>query len=135
MRDLELEDDRLDQTQRESGTAVHDVVGSNVLEVDTLLAFCGAGQPLSGENLKELDEHLAIAEVDVEVGDLAVDPHKVFLHMLSLVCKSFDPALLEEVGARVVFVLLPVQGVPPGTDADVGRHGSPTTSETDPDLL
>ena len=55
MRDLELEDDHLDQTQRESGTAVHDVVGSHVLEVDTLLAFCGAGQPLSGENLKELD--------------------------------------------------------------------------------
>ena len=127
MRDLELEDDRLDQTQRESGTAVHDVVGSHVLEVDTLLAFCGAGQPLSGENLKE---HLAIAEVDVEVGDLAVDPHKVFLHMLSLVCKSFDPALLEEAGAQVVFVLLPVQGVPPGTDADVGRHGGPITSET-----
>ena len=55
------------------------------------LAFCGAGQPLSGENLKE---HLAIAEVDVEVGDLAVDPHQVrvhplrerlLLHMLSLV--------------------------------------------------
>ena len=66
-------------------------MGSNVLEVDTLLAFCGAGQPLSGENLKE---HLAIAEVDVEVGDLAVDPHQVrvhplrerlLLHMLSLV--------------------------------------------------
>ena len=94
MRDLELEDDCLDQTQRESGTAVHDVVSSHVLEVDTLLAFCGAGQPLSGENLKELDEHLAIAEVGVEIGDLAVDPHKVrvhplrerlLLHMLSLV--------------------------------------------------
>ena len=37
MRDLELEDDCLYQTQRESGTAVHDVVGSHVLEVDTLL--------------------------------------------------------------------------------------------------
>ena len=74
--------------------------------------------------------HLAIAEVDVEIGDLAVDPHKVFLHMLSLVCKSSDPAILEEAGARVASVLLPVQGVPPGTDADVGRHGGPTTSET-----
>ena len=51
-------------------------------------------QPLSRENLKELDEHLAIAEVGVEIGDLAVDPHKVrvrplrerlLLHMLSLV--------------------------------------------------
>ena len=51
-------------------------------------------QPLSGENLKELDEHLAIAEVGVEIGDLAVDPHQVrvhplrerlLLHMLSLV--------------------------------------------------
>ena len=41
------------------------------------LAFCGAGQPLSGENLKELDEHLAIADVGVETGDLAVDPYKV----------------------------------------------------------
>ena len=86
-------------------------MGSHVLEVDTLLqeaqrlahvfqalnphlAFCGAGQPLSGENLKEFDEHLAIAEVGVEIGDLAVDPHKVrvhplrerlLLHMLSLV--------------------------------------------------
>ena len=81
--------------------------------------------------------HLAIAEVDVEIGDLAVDPHKVFLHMLSLVCKSSDPAILEEAGARVASVLLPVQGVPPGTDADVGRHGGPTTSETEgrPDLL
>ena len=94
MRDLELEDDRLDVTQRESGTAVHDVVGSHVLEVDTLLqeaqrlahvfqalnphlAFCGAGQALSGENLKELDEHLVIAEVSVEIGDLVVGPHKV----------------------------------------------------------
>ena len=93
MRDLELEDDRPDQTQRESGIAVHIVVGSHALEVDTL-AFCGAGQVLSGENLKELDEHLAIAEVGVEIGDLAVDPHQVrvhplrerlLLHMLSLV--------------------------------------------------
>ena len=57
--------------------------------------------------------------------------------MLSLVCKSSDLAFLEEVGARVVLVLLPVQGVPPGTDADVGRHGGPTTSEIEgrPDLL
>ena len=87
-------------------------MGSYVLEVDTLLvqeaprfahvlqtlnphlAFSGAGQALSGENLKELDEHLAIAEVGVEIGDLAVDPHQVrvhplrerlLLHMLSLV--------------------------------------------------
>ena len=61
----------------------------------------------------------------------------VFLHMLSLICKSSDLVFLEEVGARVVFVLLPVQGVPPGTDVDVGRHGGPTTSETEgrPDLL
>ena len=53
-------------------------MGFHVLEVDTLLvqeaqrlaqvsdnephlAFCGAGQALSGENLKELDEHLVIA--------------------------------------------------------------------------
>ena len=51
-------------------------------------------QPLSGENLEELDEHLAIAEVGVKIGDLAVDPHQVrvhplrerlLLHMLSLV--------------------------------------------------
>ena len=51
-------------------------------------------QPLSRENLEELDEHLAIAEVGVEIGDLAVDPHQVrvhplrerlLLHMLSLV--------------------------------------------------
>ena len=57
--------------------------------------------------------------------------------MLSLVCKSSDLAFPEEVGARVVFVLLLVQGVLPGTDADVGRHGGPTTSETEgrPDLL
>ena len=61
----------------------------------------------------------------------------VFLHMLSLIRKSSDLAFLEEVGARVVFVLLPVQGVPPGTDVDVGRHGGPTTSDTEgrPDLL
>ena len=70
-------------------------MGSHVLEVDTLLvqeaqrlahvfqtmnphlAFCGAGQALSGENLKELDEHLVIAEVGVEIGDLVVGPHKV----------------------------------------------------------
>ena len=51
-------------------------MGSHVLEVDTL-AFCGAGQALSGENLKELDEHLVIAEVGVEIGDLVVGPHKV----------------------------------------------------------
>ena len=57
--------------------------------------------------------------------------------MLSLICKSSDLAFPEEVGARVVFVLLLVQGVLPGTDADVGRHGGPTTSETEgrPDLL
>ena len=41
------------------------------------LAFCGAGQALSGENLKELDEHLVIAEVSVEIGDLVVGPYKV----------------------------------------------------------
>ena len=41
------------------------------------LAFCGAGQALSGGNLKELDEHLVIAEVGVEIGDLVVGPHKV----------------------------------------------------------
>ena len=69
-------------------------MGFHVLEVDTLLvqeaqrlaqvsdnephlAFCGAGQALSGENLKELDEHLVIAEVGVEIGDLVVGPHKV----------------------------------------------------------
>ena len=34
-------------------------------------------QPLSGENLKELDEHLVIAEVGVEIGDLVVGPYKV----------------------------------------------------------
>ena len=70
-------------------------MGSHVLEVDMLLvqeaqrlahvlqtmnphlAFCGAGQALSGENLKELDEHLVIAEVGVEIGDLVVGPYKV----------------------------------------------------------
>ena len=71
-------------------------MGFHVLEVDTLLvqeaqrlahvlqalldhhlAFCGAGQPPSRENLKELDEHLVIAEVGVEIGDLVVGPYKV----------------------------------------------------------
>ena len=70
-------------------------MGSYVLEVDTLLvqeaprfahvlqtlnphlAFSGAGQALSGENLKELGEHFVIAEVGVEIGDLVVGPHKV----------------------------------------------------------
>ena len=46
------------------------------------LAFCGAGQALSGENLKELDEHLVIAEVGVEIGDLVVGPHKVRVYPL-----------------------------------------------------
>ena len=45
------------------------------------MAFMTGGesthQPLSGENLKELDEHLVIAEVGVEIGDLVVGPHKV----------------------------------------------------------
>ena len=56
--------------------------------------------------------------------------------MLSLVCKSSDPALLEEVLPRC---LCPAarQGVSPDTDADVGCHGDPTTLETEgrPDLL
>ena len=49
--------------------------------------------------------------------------------MLSLVCKSSDPAPLEEVLPRC---LCPAarQGVSPDTDADVGRHGGLITSET-----
>jgi len=64
--------------------------------------------------------------------------------MLSLVCKSPDPASLKEPGARVSSVVLEVElfgnpvppvlsveGVPSDTDADVGRHGDATTSTSE----
>ena len=55
---------------------------------------------------------------------------------LIFTCKSPDPAPLEEPGARVSSVVLevellgdpvpvlPVEGVPSDTDADVSRHGA-----------
>ena len=51
-------------------------------------------QSLAGKDLQQLDEHLAVPQVGVQVRDLAVDPDEVgvdplgerfLLHMLSLV--------------------------------------------------
>jgi len=54
-------------------------------------------QSFAGQHFEELDEHLAVAQVDVQVLDAAVDTHQVrvdplgerlLLHALTLVCRS-----------------------------------------------
>jgi hypothetical protein len=59
-----------------------------------IIRLTATHQPLAGQNLQQLDEHLAVPEISVEICDLAVDPDQVrvdplreglLLHMLSLV--------------------------------------------------